>query len=491
MTKEQFVTKAREVHGDAYDYDDFDYVSSTVKGLIRCRRHQTIFWQRPAQHLQGHASCQQCMQEKNRQTQRTRYGADHHSQTEEYRKKVRATSRERFGVDHHSKTQQFLDSTKATNLAKYGVEYASQSPDFQARVKETHLASRGVRHHNMTHISEESRTILDDAQAFKAFMTKYSVNEAAKLLGVTDSTIGRYCANYGVELSQSSYEDAICAFLQPLGINIKRRTRKLIGLEVDILLPDYKLGIEFTGLYYHREKLRGKTYHLDKLHRMLDAGYRLITIFEDEWLYKRRIVEQRLLHALEIAPRGKGARHLAVREVTNAMAKDFLNRHHLQGAGSAGFAAYGAFDGDLLVAIMTFSKGRKPMNAVQGPIEMLRFATDGHAYPGVASKLFAAFVRQHQPRCVVSYADRRYSAEGNLYLKLGFRLVGETRPNYWYIKGKTREYRFKYRKSQIAHLVENGDQKTEHQIMDELGRERIWDCGSLKFEWTNYCKAPS
>lgn len=38
-------------------------------------------------------------------------------------------------------------------------------------------------------------------------------------------------------------------------------------------------------------------------------------------------------------------------------------------------------------------------------------------------------------------------------------------------------------KSVIKHMVPDGENKTEYQIMSELGRTWIWDCGSLKYEW--------
>jgi hypothetical protein len=60
-----------------------------------------------------------------------------------------------------------------------------------------------------------------------------------------------------------------------------------------------------------------------------------------------------------------------------------------------------------------------------------------------------------------------------------------TQPNYWYSPGGwQREYRFNYTKS---NLMKAGfdPQKTEKQIMQERGFLRIYDCGSILFEWTN------
>ena len=42
------------------------------------------------------------------------------------------------------------------------------------------------------------------------------------------------------------------------------------------------------------------------------------------------------------------------------------------------------------------------------------------------------FINNYNPNTIISYADRRWS-EGNLYYNLGFKLLGETKPNYFYI----------------------------------------------------------
>ena len=133
---------------------------------------------------------------------------------------------------------------------------------------------------------------------------------------------------------------------------------------------------------------------------------------------------------------------------------------------------------------MTFSSPRIALGRTTGADELLRFATDGKSYAGVASRLYKAYLRDHAPDEVISYADRRWS-NGQLYQTLGFTLTHETEPNYWYTdrNAVVREHRFKYRKQNIQHLVENGDQKTEREIMQELRRDRIWDCGSLVYRW--------
>jgi len=49
---EEFIKKAREVHGDKYDYSKVNYINSQTKVCIICPEHGE-FWQKPNNHLQG------------------------------------------------------------------------------------------------------------------------------------------------------------------------------------------------------------------------------------------------------------------------------------------------------------------------------------------------------------------------------------------------------------------------------------------------------
>jgi hypothetical protein len=65
---------------------------------------------------------------------------------------------------------------------------------------------------------------------------------------------------------------------------------------------------------------------------------------------------------------------------------------------------------------------------------------------------------------------------------LGFKFVGKTQPNYYYIIDGIRHHRFNFRKDK---LIKKGfdANKTEHEIMLERGLNRIYDSGNLKFEY--------
>jgi len=62
LTTEDFIKRAREVHGDKYDYSLVNYVNANTKINIICPKHG-IFKQTPYHHLNGH-SCKKCSNDK-------------------------------------------------------------------------------------------------------------------------------------------------------------------------------------------------------------------------------------------------------------------------------------------------------------------------------------------------------------------------------------------------------------------------------------------
>ena len=66
-TTKEFIEKAREVHGDKYDYSKVNYINSYTKVCIICPKHGE-FWQEPKWHLKG-GGCKECSLEHKSKTQ--------------------------------------------------------------------------------------------------------------------------------------------------------------------------------------------------------------------------------------------------------------------------------------------------------------------------------------------------------------------------------------------------------------------------------------
>ena len=260
----------------------------------------------------------------------------------------------------------------------------------------------------------------------------------------------------------------------------KNDKNRIKPYELDIVIPEKKIAIEYCGLYWHSE-LNGKdkNYHLNKLNMCLEKGYRLITIFEDEWVYRKDILLSRLQNLLNSTLLNKVyARKCTINEISANQAKFFCEQNHLQGYGSGSSIKLGAFYNEELVSVMTFSKSSiaKGSKNKEGTWELHRFCSKLNTRViGIASKLLKYFERSYEWKELFSYADRRWS-DGSLYEKIGFSLVGNTKPNYWYIKNKKRTHRFALRKNK-----KDIKELTEWENRQLQGWDRIWDCGNLKY----------
>jgi hypothetical protein len=291
---------------------------------------------------------------------------------------------------------------------------------------------------------------------------------------------GRRCKTCGD--NKDFYEERkIANFITSLGINIETNNRSLIHPEeLDIFIPSHNIAIEYNGLYWHSEALgKDRYYHSRKFEKCNSVGIRLIQIFEDEWTYKEDIVKNRIKHILNIVDGKIYARQCKIEIIDSKTSSEFCEKYHIQGYSKSAIKL-GAFYNDKLVSVMTFSKlsiakGQKNKDGIW---ELNRFCSSVPVI-GIASKLISYFKKHYNWKEIISYADRRWNT-GNLYKKLGFKLISITKPNYWYTMNKKRHHRFKFRRNKLE-----GD-GTELEIMQKNGYNRIWDCGSFKFKLTNY-----
>ena len=286
-------------------------------------------------------------------------------------------------------------------------------------------------------------------------------------------------------------ENEIASFIkEALHIeNVEQRNKNIIPpYEIDIYLPDYKIGIEYNGLVWHSEKFgKDKDYHLNKLNRCNDNDIKLIQIFEDEYIEHKEIIFEKIRHILgkDINKNKIYARKCDVNIIEKKEAMIFLNDNHIQGYNPS-TVYLGCFYENKLIAVMTFKEERKG----SGLWELNRFASDIHNHCiGVGGKLFKYFIKNYYPIQVKSFADRRWtlSSDDNLYTNLGFTLDKILKPDYSYVTSKgCRVHKFNFRKKNIIHKYKEYNlnmDMTEKEMADIIGVFKIWDCGLYKYIW--------
>ncbi|HMS91487.1 MAG TPA: hypothetical protein PKC87_04665 [Candidatus Absconditabacterales bacterium] len=316
----------------------------------------------------------------------------------------------------------------------------------------------------------------------------YRVNTPQQKVKMRLAAIKRMSEGKGTFFNSgtSKGEQELYKFIQDNlpGVEIISNDKVLLsGLEIDILIPDKKLAIEFNGGHFHSDLFKDRTYHLKKTEEVISHGYRMIHIWESDWYLRRSIVESNILNILGKTPNKVYARNTVVKEITNSEATRFCIDNHLQGSSISKYRI-GLFHKGVLVSVMTFSKLRESvrMKHKEGSYELVRFCNKkDYTVIGGASKLFSYFVHKYSPMYVISYANRDWSL-GNLYYKLGMEFKGFTPPGYWYVKSKHKFSRVMFQKHKLISKGKDPN-KSEYQIMIEDGYVRVWDCGNYRFLW--------
>jgi len=443
------------------------------------------------------------IKEKIIKTNLKKYNAKTPFESEVIKSKIKKTNIEKYGVEYPLQNQQIYNKCKETYIKKYGSlmihariklfeKYNGNpfsNPQIQEKIKQTLQKKYNITYFKHYHIDYNTLKILKDKNQFKNYLNKYqSSSIMAKKLNIDVSTIQRYINKYNLNFplqKKSSRELELYNFISN-DLKIKAKSSFKIEIlnkkrEIDIFIPEYNLAIEYCGLYWHSEnKRKNKNYHYDKWKYCKDLNIQLLTIFEDEYLKNSNIIKSTIKNKLKLSKRSIPGRKMIIKEISIQEANKFLKKYHIQGIITKNTISLGSFYNDILFGVMCFYE------LSSQKYDLTRFCGDGDIHNGMASKLFKYFIKNYNPKIVISFADLRWS-NGNLYYQLGFKLDKILEPTYYYTDYKKRWHKSSFMKNKIRKKfnLDNNYKFTEKQIMSDYGYDRIWDCGKLRFIWTN------
>jgi hypothetical protein len=442
--------------------------------------------------------------------------------------RIKGIFKEKYGVEHPAQFEKFNNKIKETNLERYGYKSVLSSPIIREKIEKTNIIKYGYtspmknylvldNFFNTCMFKYGSKTYMgtDDfnEKSKKTILNKYGVVNIMKSNEIRKDFIISLDINYIKYLDDSislfscekghtfkihidnyhgrvKYNIPLCSY--PIGDQKSIKEKELLkfiksvysgeivssyrdSLEIDIYLPELKLGFEFNGLYWHSNKFKEKNYHLNKTDWFKEKGIRIIHIWEDDWILRREIVESQIKNSIGLNTNRIFARKCYIKEVDVKIARKFLNENHIQGFVNSS-NKLGLYYNEDLVSIMTFdnNEGRKKMELFG--YNLNRFCNKkGINVIGGASKLLSHFIKSFDATRIVSYADKDWSI-GDLYYKLGFINVGGNGPDYKYIVDNKRVHKSRYKKSKLNTTL------TESKQMEKDGFLKIYDCGKLKFE---------
>jgi hypothetical protein len=261
------------------------------------------------------------------------------------------------------------------------------------------------------------------------------------------------------------------SFLNSIGVNSELEY-DLNKLKYDIAIPTKKLLIEMHGLKWHSEQ-ESKSRDALKFNNAIKNNNELIVIYEDEWANKNLIFKNIISNRLGIKNiKTARANKCSILQIDNKTINAFYEKFHYIGPTNSKYN-YGAFLDNELVAAMSFRKPTRPTNA---EFELSRMAGDFDIkIHGIWSKLLRKFIQDQNPNSIVTYSDNRLFS-GKTYQKIGFKLDGHIKPDYYWVLNMKRFNKSALRKPKNTTI-------TETQLRTSQGYRKIWDYGKTRWLW--------
>lgn len=401
------------------------------------------------------------LREKIENTMMERYGVANPDDSPELREKMRAAAL----------SDEAVEARKRASRLKYGSDFPTQSEEVQNIMKATLMQNWGVPYSGQIPESREkaAKTCLERYGAPNCMNSPESREKARQ--SMLESRKGR-----SSKLNRSFVE-----FLNEHGINNVTEEFYLEGKWFDFAIDDTNILIELDPTYSHATEPNhwnseglAPDYHNMKTTIAAGSGYRCIHLFDwDKWGV---ILE--FLSAREKLY----ARKCKLQSIDPKSISSFIDANHIQGDARGAQYAYGLYYQNELVQVMTFGKSRYNRNYEW---ELLRLCSkSGIEVVGGASRLFKAFIRDVDPKSIISYCDRA-KFTGAVYYKMGMTLHHISAPaKVWSKDDKyITDNLLRQRGYDQLFNANYGKGTSNEELMVENGWRSVYDCGQFVFEW--------
>ncbi len=468
-----------KVHGDRYDYSLVEYVDSKTKVSIICREHG-VFEQAPAMHKLGNG-CPACAQIARTAGMVVGYDVwiqrfkDVHGDTYDYsrvERGIRASKKiEILCRTHGAFKQKPPNHAAGEGCPKCAVNY----PDTQDSVIRKFIQAHGDRY------DYSNVKYVDSGTKVTIVCAKHGEFQQSP----EGHVAGRGCWHCGVEqrfdvssVSRSAPELELHGFVESLGFApmhgyLPDSDNKFT---YDIILPERGLAIEFNGTYWHSYPRAHRAQHMFKRKNAESFGFRLITIWEDDWKLKRDRIEAHIKRCL-LGPDIKiGARQTYLLRPTVAEAKAFHEAYHIQSFRNTNAREHYALAlGGEIVAVASFS------DSFVGTLHRYTVKS-GLSIAGGLSKIVKAYIKDYSCIELVTFCDRDYFT-GDVYDASGFRYDGTSTMLTYNVRG-VRVRRENYMKAKLPELFGEVDMsKREIDIAADNGVFACWNSGVDRYVW--------
>ena len=468
LTQEKFLEKARAVHGDRYDYSKVVYTHSMKPVTIICKKHGEF--QQPAySHIRGDG-CRKCGYEE--------AGEKRSNGMDEFLRRAKEKFGNKFDYSKVLMVKQadivtitcpkhgdFVSSAYNFIVSEHGCQECAKdaigawSTKLKTKTQEEAIADF-VKVHGDEY--DYTKTIYKGSSNFVTITCK---KHGDFTILATSHLSGYGCRKCKRSKNVSNGEDSLAEFLEGYA-TVVRNTRKFVKpYEVDILLPNNRLAVEYCGHYWHSDRFKrfhDAYKHRNKLLACRRVGVNLITLFENEWLERRPSVENFLTNKIFRSPIP-----LNRVEVNTIEGIALINEYGLLPATNNQTLV--GIHHPATVEALEFMVTGTTVNIIQ---YVPRFKASKENLEMMLDKL----VETTKARTIEVIIDLRWFT-GNLWRKCGFSLIEEIPPSAYYVKSMKR-----LDPRSIDPLTFDGYSlsQTLGENMKRLRWAKVYDCGKLR-----------
>lgn len=407
-------------------------------------------------------------------TNLSKYGVENPGANKEIRLKAKNTMVKKYGVEHALQKEEFLTKSRATFALNYEKDVTSPFAleSIQEKSKRTLMNNYSVT--NPMQNSEIKQRLVDTC------MERYNLTNGG---GTPQSVIARHetlMEQGGGDSYASKEELELRDYIQSLGFITEK---KYVGgskpFEIDVYIPELRIGFEYNGLWAHCEaRLKEfKTKHKFKTDMCQEQGIRLIHVFGHHWEDNKHKIKSIIKSILRKNEHIVYARNCEIRVIDKPTSNDFLNRYHLLGGINRFEMGLGLYYKDELVSIVTIGKHHRNSSELL----LNRFCVKpGYTVTGGLSRL-SSHLTNYYPE-FYTFIDKMYASSLN-WINTGWEFVYDLDPDYFYLDSKTGRVKSKQslKKSKSNNFHDGGSER-EYALSHKI--YRVYDSGKIKLKYT-------
>ena len=431
-------------------------------------------------YLPHHGNSSHEVKQKKKQNLLLKYNVENPSQLAEVKQKKKDTYQKNYNANHYLQSNIGKINYKKSLQQNYSVENNFQRDDVKNKIK-NYWNSHSIEKQNIQfqkdkqfHIANYNRiinrlslynikplfTLNDYYGVDRKYLYKFQCDNCYNIFmdHLDDGNIPRceICSPKLVDRGISNLQIHLQQWFQKHHIFYKSNCRNIIyPNEIDIYLPNYNIGIELDGIYWHSDlNNKNENYHFNKTNSCKEKNIQLIHIFENELVFKPQIVYSYLKHLLHLNKYQIDINKCVIQLIDIKSKNKFLQKYHIHDTDNSDISI-GAFFKKHLIAVMSFTKNKHNYC-------LSRFAQiSNFDIPNIKTKLLDYFQNYYHPKEIITKIDLRWNNE-NLYKELGFQIKEISKPNCFY-----------FQKNNCLNFINENNLDTHKEY------HKIWDCGNI------------